>query len=253
MVDNTTIDVGFNTDQLKDAVSGGIGGGAGGAQNQKNNIAGGFTTALKGAGVLAILSQLKVVMESISFVLNIISSLISFIVVKMIQSVFKFFEDPVRGLLGLGIFIVNGIIENINNVVKAINALIPGTRGDIPLIPELDPEEILAAYDAAKEAARLAAQGITDSAGSLETTIVEGVNGMEEKVKNSFNAYENVMDLIIKKSSEFVSSGGRTSGVFTSGNDTYSNLVNFGTRSSQSVDQKRQDANKAYKYLTTGA
>ena len=145
-----TIDVGLTSEEVQGAAAGG-------------GFAGGFTGSL----VVSLLKELKLVMDVISFSLAIVSTGISFLVAAYINYIIDFFKDPVRALLSLGLYIINGIlaglefmtnslIGSINGVISAINFLIPGERFDVDLIDTIEIgrfniEKVLDAYDIMKE------------------------------------------------------------------------------------------------------
>ena len=253
-----TIEVDMMTKQMQDAFSReNVGGGtSNNTTQQENTIAGGFSKGLKFAGVIGILSSIKVVVESIGFLLSGLSALISYFVVSFIQNVVSFFQDPVRSLLELGIWIVNGFIKGLNLVISAINALIPGTGSDIGLLPEFDTQEVLRLYDEAKAALKEAVTGVNESAQDLNI-IPQAIEGLKVKADRMVNtigdAFDYIDDQVKKMTGGGVSgfSSGTSSGsLFQSGGNTGSNILNMLSKSSRDpeVEARRLNANKTLKY-----
>ena len=126
------VEIGFNTNELKraaqeaaKAATAGAAASAGGAggKGMSNAVAGG----LKIAGVVALLSSLKLVTDFISGIMATIGLIIvgigkgiSFLVGSFIRWIIPFFKDPVGALLSVAIFIVNGIIGAIESLINFI-------------------------------------------------------------------------------------------------------------------------------------
>lgn len=136
----------------------------------QQSMATSVSSGLKMAGLMAILSQIKVVNDVVSVTLGLIGVAIVSIVGflgglfgQFLTVVLPFFKDPMKYLLSFGVFIVNGIItviesglnfvvKAINKVVTGINKLIPGEKYDIPTmgefeLPRLQEGLVLDAYD----------------------------------------------------------------------------------------------------------
>jgi len=246
-----TISLGYDTSGIQDAferqnTGGTSSGGQGG--NFENSIAGGFSKGLKFAGIIGILTQLKVVTDSIAFVLGGLSGLFSYFVVSFIQNVVSFFQDPVRGLLDLGVFIVNKIIDGLNLVVMAINSLIPGTGSDISLLPNIDSEAVLEAYDAAKNMIKEAIGMTEDTSGALNDVTVK-VEGLKTSADDMVDSLNGALVYIANEAKRV--SRDPSAEIYNTGGTTGSNFFNYIGNVSRdpTVEAKRKGANKILKYL----
>lgn len=140
------IDIGINTKQLErvkkdfqNMFSGEFGGG-GNNQGKKeaqgiNVVSKGFTKALKFTGIIGIISSLSLIADVITIVVGLIAAL-------AISGIIAFFKDPVRALLGLGVFIANQIISGLEFLA---NAIVPGA--DPFEFPRFQTSLVFQAYD----------------------------------------------------------------------------------------------------------
>ena len=122
------IDVGFSTKALssqfgKQTGSAGVGNGADSGTSQQESTKNGFIGALKGAGVIALLMKITPLVEIMTGIL----AILKLGVILFMKKIYEFFQDPARGLLNFGIFIVNGFIGAIE---KLANWLKPGKDMD---------------------------------------------------------------------------------------------------------------------------
>jgi hypothetical protein len=189
-------------------------------------------------------------MDSVKFILGTISALLSFFVIIFVQSVVSFFQDPVRALIELGVFIVNQVIGGLNLIILAINALIPGNRFDIGLAPQLDTEEVLALYDAAKEALKDSVDGVNGASEEMDN-LRPAISGLKGKVDGAVDSLANALDYISDQANAVSRSpSGQLSR--TGGSSTAFNLIGAARR--QSIDPvfaeaQRQNTNKLLKYI----
>ncbi len=109
----------------KDASKAAASGGAGGAGGK--GMAGAVASGLKMAGVVALLSSIKLATDFIGAILSTVSLIIvgigkglGFLVGSFIRWIVPFFKDPVKVLLSVAIFIVNGIIGAIESLINFI-------------------------------------------------------------------------------------------------------------------------------------
>lgn len=187
-----TFDVVFNVDELNKNISGVSGGGsqAGtGGLGMLSNIAKGFKLALTATGIIGILTNLRVVLDTIGFVLGIISSLLGFVVAQLIQFIVPFFKDPTRALLSLVVYLINGIIGGIEFMLNALlGALTFGKVGgfgeNMIEIPRLQEEVVLSAYDELKrvlqDESNASADDITDATRNFTMSFINGFMTDEE-------------------------------------------------------------------------
>lgn len=251
------IEVDLMTKNIEDAFNrqslGGVpstGGAGADTEQTENTLAGGFSKGLKFAGVIGFLSQIKVVTDSIGFILGGLSSLISFFIVSFIQNVVPFFQDPVRALLELGVWIVNGIISGIEFLANSIipKSLQPEGGFDFGRI---DAQEVLAEYDLAKEAIKEMVGGIF-SANDEMNEIKPAITGLKEKVDGTVNALGDALDYIANQADRVSGSGG-SSFIFSGQQGPLTQYQTSSLAAKQSLDPvvelKRQNANKILKYL----
>lgn len=128
-----SIDVGFNTKGFEDAVKGngngtpdaGVGGGADSGTGGMGGFGKGLLAALKASGIIALLMNLKVIVDLLGGILG----LVSLGVTLFLKKIYEFFQDPTRGLLNFGIFLVNGFLTGLEFLIKKI----PGVESDFEL------------------------------------------------------------------------------------------------------------------------
>ena len=130
------IDVGFQTKAFTDAFKGsgsGVDSGTGGvnAGAGTSGIGKGFLTALKATGIIALLMNLKIIVDLLGGML----AILNLGVLLFLKGMFEFFKDPARGLLQFGVFLINGFITAIESLA---NLLVPSDpvqfdrlRGDV--------------------------------------------------------------------------------------------------------------------------
>jgi len=191
------IDVGFNTEDLNDVFSGStpsVSNLSGTSMLQPINstdlieqeelLSSGVSKGLKATGIVAILSQLSIVTETISFLLAIISTGIGFLVSSFAQFIVPFFQDPSRALIELSISTANLIIQGLefgfNSLLGVISGgAVGGFEENFVEFPRLRPEIILEAYDSLQE---------TLEAGSQATAqeIATAQKQFEDSYKNAF-------------------------------------------------------------------
>jgi len=246
-----TLEVDMVTSQLEDAIGreqvGGGGTGAGAdQQQQENTLASGFSKGLKFAGIIGILSQLKVVVDVIGFTMGILSSLISYFVITFIQNVVGFFQDPVRALLGLGVWIVNGIINGFESLANVIAPSFLQPEGGFDF-GRLDSEQILAEYDARQaelKAVNENLNGIVKDAGD----VAYSGDVMVKASSSALSSVTNAMKQIEKAWANLDSS--KSKGIYTSGTDVASSQANYIAK--QSIDPKvaqlRANTNKYFNF-----
>ena len=131
---NGNFDLNLNLD-------GQIGGGApaGRGQQGEKAISSGFSTAIKGSGIIGILNSLTIVTDTISITLGLISTilvqmigLLGLGVAKLIQFGVNFFDDPSKALIKFGLFLVNGIISGIEFIVNTIRGIFGAGNIELP-------------------------------------------------------------------------------------------------------------------------
>jgi len=189
-------------------------GGTKGDTNSKKS--GGGKLAFLAGGIFGLLAGVLTNIETVSGLVSITAGLINQLVspfVPFLLTVLKpltillsflagymlaFFKDPVRALIKMSLFIVNGIIaaiefglnkvvQAINLIVRGINKLIPGSRLDIPLmsgfeLPRFQEALVIKAYDELQE-------DLTSAASDGSTTLQEGTKAFvkfAEGLGNSF-------------------------------------------------------------------
>jgi len=239
-----TIEVDMITKNLESAFQGAnVGGGTSGSEGVENAMAGGVSKGMKMAGIVAILTQLKVVTDSIGFILATVSSLISFFVVSFIQNVMGFFQDPVRSLLELGVWMVNGIISGIEMLANAIvpTALQPEGGFDFG---EISTEEVIEAYDLAKEASKEMADGLKITGEDTAVKIEDGASSMAGSIIDAMDSAKDVFDDL----KDEIKAAGRqmkTSGGFSF--DAQREIQRYATGPSI-AEIKRMGANNTLKY-----
>jgi len=118
------IDVGFNTRGFE-AVAGRGGRGPDAGINRQQagtglgeNIAGGFSKAIKATGVLAVLGNLKVITDT----LQILLSIMNIGIILYLKFLYEVFKDPGRGLLSFAVTLVNLFLVGMQKLLS----LIPG-------------------------------------------------------------------------------------------------------------------------------
>lgn len=118
------------------------GGGTAGSKGSEG-ISFGFMKGLKMAGVVGILSQLKIVTDTVGIVLQLIQVGIVAIVGFLgglfglfLTKLVPFFDDPMTSLLRLGLFIVNGIITGLEFVINGILGIFGKDAIELPRFRE---------------------------------------------------------------------------------------------------------------------
>ena len=124
-----SIDVGFDTKGFNNVGSGvgNVDSGAGRGrveEEQKRGISSGFITALKATGIIALLMNLKIIVDLIGAMLG----LINLAVVVFFKKIYEFFQDPLKGLIKVVMFIDN-IFKSVAEAI--INAILPGSPVDL--------------------------------------------------------------------------------------------------------------------------
>ena len=121
------IEVDFTTSGLESSLGGpggvdsGLGKGSDSGAGEGGSIGKGMLTALKASGIIALLMNLRIIVDLLAGVL----AILNLGVIVFLKKMFEFAQDPVRSLLGLGIFIVNAIIsmqEKLINLFKPFGA-----------------------------------------------------------------------------------------------------------------------------------
>lgn len=144
------IDVGFTADELKNMTS------SSGFQpsTSSDNQGGVLANVLKASGLMTVLTGMKVVLDTIGFVLAGINAILGYLLSQVVLFLVPFFKDPTRALLGLSIDIVNGFITGIeylgNLLVSGLNQ-VPGIDLQTSELPRFQKEIILEAYDKLRE------------------------------------------------------------------------------------------------------
>lgn len=165
------IDVGFNTEELKEATKGAATGGGTGAGIRGEGFAKGLKTALSATGIIALLASMKTILESISFILAFISSVIGLLVVKFLDFAIPFFVDSERNSVKQGIAIVNGFLTGVEFLVNTLAAIF--TLGKVGVgenkieLPRFQEDIILEGFDNLRKAEENLDLGI----GSLDDVI----------------------------------------------------------------------------------
>jgi len=129
MANDFNIDVGFNTKGFTDmfgkggagTVDSGVGAGPNGTSKLSSGIGKGLFTALKATGIIALLMNLKVIVDLLSGILG----MINLLVLVGLKGMIDFFKDPVRGLVGLAVLITNGFLTGIEALIN----FLPGVSG----------------------------------------------------------------------------------------------------------------------------
>jgi hypothetical protein len=118
-----TIDVGFDTRGFNNLDSGVNGRGAGrvdsgtGGDDNGSSLGTGLLAALKASGVIALLMNLKLIVDLLAGIF----AVLNLGILLFMKTMYEFFKDPMRGLLNFGLLLINGFIaglENLANILK---------------------------------------------------------------------------------------------------------------------------------------
>lgn len=186
-----TIDVGFNTDELKEATKGASGGEGGqSGAGKSSGIKSAFKAALVGTGVIALLKNLKSILEIIGFALAVISALVGLLTVKLLEWTKSYFGEFERNNLKIAIFTANAIIGAIEFVVNAIiglsNLFIPkGKEFENVELPRFQEEIILESFDALQQ---------------VKTNVEAGIKGVDELTQAQKDYEESFIDAFLTES-----------------------------------------------------
>jgi hypothetical protein len=119
-----TIDVGFNTEELKSATSGMGGGTSAGGGGESGGGFGGFAKAIKAGlmatGIIGILMNLKVILEIVGFAIAAISSILGLLLVKSLEYFKNFYSDIERNSTIMAIKLNNGILSAVEWLANAL-------------------------------------------------------------------------------------------------------------------------------------
>lgn len=166
MADDFKIKIGLDGTNLGSGV--GTSGQAG--VQAQNNTAFGVSKGMKLAGIVGILSSMKVVTDTIAIAIQTVSvvlvgiiGILGNLLGQFLLYITPFFKDPVKYLLKFGVFIVNGIITGLefvtNTLIGALNKVIDGLNNLNPFsdnaisnvgtveLPRLQEGLVMKAYD----------------------------------------------------------------------------------------------------------
>ena len=210
MADDFKINIGFDAPQ-----------GTQGTKGTESAMGFGVAKGLKIAGVVGILSSMKIVTDIIGVAMQMLgviavkqlgffSALVGIVTAKIMP----FFEDPMRYLLQFGLFIVNGIIAGIefglNMVVRAINLVIRGINRLIPRnnwkvsemgrfeLPRFQADLVLEAYDEYRDTMeRLALEG-KDKSSSATSALIQFLQGVGRSFMTNTRYQELLVDRMLE-------------------------------------------------------
>ena len=185
------LNVGFNTQKLdqakkefQDMLSGEFSGGGGRndstkQQKQTSVVAAGFSKALKITGLIGVVTGL-------SFILDTLGALLGLLTFFVLSGIVEFYRDPVRSLLQLGVFIVNGILSGLEAFA---NFILPGQPVELP---RFQTDLVLEAFDNYRDSLTEAAEDGKVSTGEAFSAYKE----FSQNLQQSFITNSDYQELV---------------------------------------------------------